>query len=104
MIDMRESEGRKDDSSKANWCLMPWHSLQEVQRVMDYGAKKYAENNWMYVKRPRFRYLAALFRHVIAYANGEQLDAESGLHHLAHAVCCCLFIIHFEADNDAQST
>lgn len=93
-------EGRKSDSDKPNWNLMPWHALSEVQRVMDYGARKYAENNWMYVKRPRPRYLAAMLRHVVAYAKGETVDAESGIHHLAHAVCCALFIIHFELENE----
>jgi hypothetical protein len=98
--DVMYPEGKKTDDGKPNWSLMPWHALNEVQRVMDYGAKKYTENNWMYVKRPRPRYLAAMFRHVIAYAKGEQLDAESGMHHLAHAVCCALFIIHFEMENE----
>jgi len=93
-------DGRKNDSGKPDWTLMPWSALTEVQRVMDYGAKKYDKNNWMYVKRPRPRYLAAMFRHVVAYAKGEQLDPESGLHHLAHAVCCALFIIHFELNNE----
>ena len=93
-------EGKKNDSDKANWVLMPWSALTEVQAVMDYGAKKYAENNWMYVKRPRPRYLAAMLRHVVAYTRGETLDPESGHHHLAHAICCGLFIIHFEMENE----
>jgi hypothetical protein len=93
-------DGTKHDDNKPNWNLMPWHALGEVQRVMDYGAKKYSENNWMYVKRPRPRYSAAMFRHIIAYARGETHDSESGLHHLAHAVCCALFIIHFEMENE----
>lgn len=88
--------GQKHDEGKPNWSLMPWRTLAEVQRVLDHGAKKYGEWNWQQVERPHVRYLSAMFRHVIAYARGEECDPESGCHHLAHAVCCALFLMHFD--------
>ncbi len=93
---MESQTGTKHDQGKPDWNLMPWRSLAEVQAVLDYGAKKYGEWNWQAVEKPRTRYLAAMFRHIIAYARGEECDAESGYHHLAHAVCCALFILHFD--------
>ena len=30
--------------------------------------------------------------HMWAWKNGEQLDQESGIHHLAHAMCCLMFL------------
>jgi hypothetical protein len=85
-------EGVKNDSGKKDYTLLPWGALDEVVAVLAYGAEKYDRDNWQRVNK--FRYGKALLRHVVAYCKGETLDPESGLHHLAHATCCCLFIIH----------
>jgi len=86
------TEGVKNDSGKKDYTLLPWGALDEVVAVLAYGAEKYDRDNWQ--KIHKFRYGKALLRHVVAYCKGETLDPESGLHHLAHATCCCLFIIH----------
>jgi hypothetical protein len=96
--DVAESIGRKDDAGKPDWTLMPWEELCKVQAVLDLGAKRYGAWNWQMVKNPDVRYLAALFRHVIAYTLGQDEDEESKQHHLAHAVCCCLFLMHFDSN------
>lgn len=85
--------GMKHDDGKIDWTLLPWGPLQEVVKVMEFGAKLYARDNWQQVRPLRYRYLKAAFRHVIAYTMGETHAPDSGLHHLAHAVCDCLFII-----------
>jgi len=87
-----EAKGVKNDSGKKDYTLLPWGALDEVVAVLAYGAEKYDRDNWQHVEK--FRYGKALLRHVIAYCRGETLDPESGLHHLAHATCCCLFIIY----------
>jgi hypothetical protein len=38
----------------------------------------------------------AAMRHMRARYGGEILDSESGLPHLAHAACCCLFSLAFD--------
>jgi hypothetical protein len=91
-----EEVGRKDDTGKPDWSLMLWEQLEEVQAVLDYGAKKYKPYNWMLVDTPSTRYLSAMLRHMVAYAKGDRLDAESGLPHLAHAICCALFLMYFD--------
>jgi hypothetical protein len=65
-------------------------------KVLEFGKQKYAKDNWQKVANSRERYLDATFRHLIAYIEGEKVDKESGLHHLAHATCCLLFILWFD--------
>jgi hypothetical protein len=38
------------------------------------------------------RLLGAALRHLSAWAQGVERDAESGLPHLAHAACCVLML------------
>ena len=90
---MKEAIGKKSDTGKLRWDLLPWGALVPVARVLDFGARKYAEENWRHVRPFRKRYKAALLRHVLAYANGEELDRETGESHLAHATCCALFLL-----------
>lgn len=87
------SEGVKADRGKWRFSLLPWGALKEVIHVLEFGANKYAENNWMQVDNHRQRYFDAAIRHLTAWYAGERLDAESGLHHLAHAGCCILFLL-----------
>lgn len=92
--------GRKDDSEKLRYDLMPVEVEEEIVKVLTYGAKKYAENNWKYVERFEDRYYAALRRHIAAWRKGEKIDPESGLHHLAHAACCITFLLSKEIEDD----
>jgi hypothetical protein len=54
-------------------------------------------DNWRKVDQLERRYMGAAMRHLNAFRQGETLDAESGLHHLAHAMCCLAFIIENNA-------
>jgi hypothetical protein len=86
--------GIKHDQTKRRWTLLPWGPLGEVVDVLQFGAAKYAVDNWQHVKRER--YVDAMLRHAAAYVAGERNDPESGLHHLAHAACCALFVMWFD--------
>lgn len=88
--------GVKYDSGKPQWSLLPFRALTKVVEVLTYGAKKYAPDNWKRVPDARRRYIDAGFRHFTAYATGETHDPETGKHHLAHAVCCLLYLIAFD--------
>jgi len=90
--------GVKYDTDKPSWTLMPWEQLEDVVRVLMHGAKKYPEaDNWKRVPDARRRYRDAMHRHLIAE---ERLDPESGLPHLAHAICCGLFLMWFDDRED----
>lgn len=88
--------GVKYDNDKPQWSLLPFRALKEVVEVLTYGAKKYAPDNWKKVPDARRRYIDAGFRHFTAYASGETRDIETGKHHLAHAICCLLYLVAFD--------
>jgi hypothetical protein len=90
--------GRKDDSEKDRWDLLPWEQVGLVVKVLTRGAKRYGEDNWQQVKSARRRYMAACVRHLIAWWRGEVLDPDDGLPHLAHAICCLLFLMWFDRE------
>lgn len=89
--------GVKHDEDKPRWVLLPWRQVEHVVKVLNYGAKKYpSADNWKRVPNAENRYFDAAVRHITAHWSGERFDAESGLPHLAHAVCCLLFLMWFD--------
>ena len=89
----------KADSGKLQWSLMPFEELKDVVRVLMFGAEKYNPDNWKKCDDTK-RYKDALIRHVISYVIGDEKDEESGLSHLAHAVCNCLFLMWFDKQKE----
>lgn len=88
-------EGRKDDSGKPRYDLLPPELLDGVARVLTFGADKYGERNWE--KGMRWgRPFAALMRHMWAWWRGEACDPETGMSHLWHAGCCVAFLMTYE--------
>lgn len=87
-----EKGGVKDDSGKRKWHLLPREALIDTVKVLEMGAVKYSANNWKNVDR--YRYVDAFDRHWAAFLDGEAIDPESGLSHIAHALCNLLFIAH----------
>ena len=92
----KTTAGVKYDNGKPQWSLLPFRALKEVVEVLTYGAKKYAPDNWKKVPDARRRYIDAGFRHLTAYTTGETNDPETGKHHLAHAICCLLYLVAFD--------
>lgn len=85
-------KGNKKDGCKLNWDLLPIEPIEEVVRVLMFGARKYSKNNWKYVDDGVDRYYAAALRHIFAWRRGSKVDAESKKSHIAHAICCLIFI------------
>lgn len=90
------TSGIKFDNGKPRWSLLPFKALAEVVDVLTYGARKYAPDNWKKVPDARTRYVDAALRHFTAYINGEKNDSETKMSHLAHAICCLLFLLAFD--------
>jgi hypothetical protein len=84
--------GRKYDGGKLEYGLLPPFALEETVKVLTFGAQKYERGNWQKVPDSKRRYFDAMQRHVWAWQMGEELDPESGIHHLAHAMCCLMFL------------
>jgi len=93
------TEGRKYDKEKDRWDLVLWREFCHVVKVLTLGAIKYAPENWKYVKDARNRYFAAAHRHLYAWRKGEIIDSETSLPHLAHAICCLLFLMWFDEED-----
>jgi hypothetical protein len=89
---MSQEQGTKHDQGKPRTDLLPPVALEEVAKVLTFGASKYNDHNW----RLGFKYsrlIGAALRHIFAFSKGEDRDPETGLLHLAHAACCILFLI-----------
>jgi len=85
----------KFDTDKLPLNLLSTEAMNQTAAVLKFGAQKYAEHNW----RKGFawsRPLAAAMRHITAFNDGEDIDPESGLSHLAHAMCCIMFLLEFQ--------
>ena len=89
-------QGMKFDGGKRDFTLLPWGGVEEIVKVLEFGAAKYSRDNWKHVEDGQHRYTKAAFRHLIAYDKGEINDPESGLPHLAHVGCCILFLLALE--------
>lgn len=83
--------GKKFDTGKLNWSLLPFDVVEEAVKVITFGAMKYEPNNWQGVETER--YVSALLRHFTAWRKGEIVDHESGLDHLSHMLTNLIFII-----------
>lgn len=89
-------EGIKHDDGKLPLGLIPPEAQLAEAAILRHGAAKYGKHNWR--KGLEYsRVIDAALRHIMAWIGGEDLDAESGLSHLAHARCCLGFLIAYEA-------
>jgi len=84
-------KGKKFDGDKLRMDLIPPEVIEEIGKVLTYGAKKYGDNNWQNVEA--YRYKAALMRHYINWCKGEECDDESGLKHLSHMLTNVAFLL-----------
>ncbi len=88
--------GRKDDSTKPTWRLLYTFipELNGVARVLEFGAKKYAPENWKLVPDAFNRYGEAGRRHLMDSLAGEEIDGGdkgSGEYHELSVIVCMLF-------------
>lgn len=74
--------------------LLPFDSLAAVARVYNMGAEKYEPHNWRRGYPWSLSFSAAM-RHMAAFWEGEDLDAESGEPHVAHAVFHMLALLAY---------
>lgn len=99
-------EGQKFDGAKLRYELIPPEAVDAMARVLTYGAAKYADRNWE--KGMKWgRVFGAAMRHLWAWWGGAgqtrqnfafgEIDPETGLSHLWHALCCVAFLVAYEA-------
>lgn len=88
-VDEQEQSLRYNEG-KLKWSLVHFKSLEPLVRVLMYGAEKYAPDNWK-KGLPEKEILDSMQRHMAALMDGQQIDEESGLPHVGHIICNCMF-------------
>ena len=89
----------KADAGKVRPTLVPVELIKAVAAVRMFGLKKYKEeDNWKRVET--YRYRDAMYRHWLAYLEGEFFDPESKLPHLWHCATNLAFLIALEKEVD----
>ena len=99
---MTTSEGVKYDREKPKMNLLPPKAIVEISKVLTFGASKYDAENWRKLDDLQNRYTAGALRHIFAHMDGEELDPETNLSHLAHAMCCLLFKLEIELEERSK--
>ena len=86
--------GKKYDGGKLRLDLIPPEAIDALGEVLTYGADKYEPYNW--AKGLKFsRVYGAALRHLNAYWKGEDVDSESGIDHLKHALTNLAFLVSY---------
>ena len=92
------ASGHKCDSVKLRMDLLSISALEGLADVLTYGAAKYNDRNWE--RGMNFsRVYAAVLRHLFAWWKGEDIDSESGLSHVDHALCGVMILSHYSANS-----
>lgn len=82
------------DEGKTRYDLHPVTALKAIADVWEYGSNKYDDYNWA-KGMPWMKMVGSTLRHVNKWILGEDLDDESGLHHLAHAGCDIMILLTY---------
>ncbi len=73
--------------------LIPPILNTETAKALKCGADKYGLWNWRENKVEIMTYLGAMRRHIDAVIDGEDIDPESGAHHLGHVAAGCAIVL-----------
>jgi len=71
---------------------IPAQVLMEIGLAMLEGARKYGRHNYRVSGVRASVYYDAIFRHLSAYWEGQDIDPDSGLHHIVKAIACLVVL------------
>lgn len=74
------------------WQCLPVRPLVGAALAMGEGAHKYGRHNYRKMRIKSSVYFDALLRHFFAWWEGEDIDPDSGLHHIDKAIACLLVL------------
>lgn len=84
MEEKKKSPGNKFDTGKAPISLIPKEALEEEAKALGFGASKYGRFNFK-GGIEYSRLIDAAMRHILAFADGEDLDPEAKTNHIGNA-------------------
>lgn len=90
---MSTETGTRHNVDKRRWSLVDFDALEDMVKVLEFGAKKYADHNWNKGLLTT-ETVESLMRHLVAYLNGQDDDSESGLPHAGHILCNAMFLAY----------
>lgn len=89
-MEENKEKGLRYNEGKPRWSLVNFKSILPMVRVLEFGAKKYGDENWK-LGLDKNPLLESAMRHLTAIIDGEEIDSESGLPHSAHVMCNMMF-------------
>ncbi|UOF79059.1 hypothetical protein [Caudoviricetes sp.] len=87
--------GVKYDQGKNRLDLVSTLAIEEMAWILTFGASKYKDHNWRF-GMSWSRLIRAGIGHVFSFMRGEDNDHETGRSHLAHAMCCLMFLLEYQ--------
>lgn len=84
--------------TKPSLSAIPPIAMFHMGGAMADGRRKYGAMNWREKRVTASIYYDAAMRHLLSWFDGEEMAADSGVHHLGHAMACFAIIL------DAQAT
>jgi hypothetical protein len=90
-----ERKALRYNKGKRKWSLVDYKSIEPMVEVLEFGAAKYAPDNWK-KGLDKKEILESMMRHLAALMDGEAKDAESGISHMGHIMCNAMFYNYFD--------
>ena len=98
-----QNKGIKHDKNKTRYDLLPFESIEEIMRVLEYGCNKYGKNNWQKIENAHERLWNAAMRHLIAAKDDiDAIDNETNFSHLSHCAANLLFLLWFSKNKEGE--
>lgn len=97
-MEVNVEKGLRYNEGKPHWSLVHFKSLVPMVRVLEYGAIKYLPENWKKGLKKK-EILESIQRHLAAMIDGETKDEESGIEHIGHIMCNCMFYTYMVDNN-----
>lgn len=86
----------KFDHGKLRHDLVPPEVVNALASVLTFGAAKYGDRSWQR-GMDWSRVYGAAQRHMLAFWGGDDIDPESGMPHLWHALTNLAFLVSYQA-------
>lgn len=99
---MEEENFVKHDQGKTMLSLVDPVFIEDVGKVLTFGANKYGPHSWKKCDDIN-RYRNSAYRHFNSYLNDEVNDPETGLSHLSHLATNIMFLNYLEAKQETQN-